>query len=80
MTKVKVSAQLQKSYMELERTRQLSNVAQRMGSSAALLMKVSTNPESPEVQAAHATLEMEMLEADLAHRHAFADLQALMGD
>jgi outer membrane protein TolC len=80
MTKVKVSSQLQKSYMELEQTRQLSNVAQRMGSSAALLMKVSTNPESPEVQAAHATLEMEMLEADLAHRHAFADLQALMGD
>jgi outer membrane protein TolC len=41
MTKAKVSAQLQKSYMELERTRELSNVAKGMGSSAALLMKVS---------------------------------------
>jgi outer membrane protein TolC len=80
MTKAKVSAQLQKSYMELERTRELSNVAQRMGSSAALLVKVSANPEGPEVQAARAGLEVEMLEADLAHRRAFANLQTLMGE
>jgi hypothetical protein len=79
MTKAKVSAQLQKSYMELERTRQLSNVAQRMGSSAALLVKVSADPEGPEVQAARAGLEVEMLEADLAHRRAFANLQTMMG-
>ncbi|HEY7387850.1 MAG TPA: TolC family protein [Bryobacteraceae bacterium] len=80
MTKAKVSAQLQKSYMELERARQLSNVAQRMGSSASLLMKVSANPESSEVQAAHAGLEVEMLEADLAHRQAFANLKAPLGE
>jgi outer membrane protein TolC len=80
MTKAKISAQLQKSYMELERTRELSNVAQRMGSSAGLLIKVSANPENPEVQAARAGLEVEMLEADLAHRHAFVNLQALMGE
>lgn len=80
MTRSKVSAQLQKSYMELDRTRQLSDVAQRMGSSAALLMKVSTNPETPEVQGARAGLEVEMLEADLAHRRAFANLRAMMGE
>jgi hypothetical protein len=45
-----------------------------------LLMKVSTNPDSPEVQAAHAALEVEMLEADLAHRQAFANLKALIGE
>jgi outer membrane protein TolC len=79
LTKAKVAANLRNSYFELERTRQVSQVAQKMGSSAALLMKVSSNPESVEVKAARAEMEVEMFEADLAHRQAYARLTALIG-
>jgi outer membrane protein TolC len=79
LTKAKVAANLKKSYSELERSRQLSQVAQKMGSSMAVLMNVGSNAESIEVKAARAEVELEMLEADLAHRQAFAQLKALMG-
>jgi outer membrane protein TolC len=79
MTRAKIAADLKKSYFELERSRELSNVAQKMGSSLALLMRVNSAPESGEAKAARVAIEMEMLEADLAHRQAFARLKALMG-
>ena len=80
LTKAKTAADLKKSYYELERSRQLSNVAQRMGSSAALLMNVSAHSDNLEVTAARAEMELEMLQADLAHRQAFARLKALVGE
>jgi hypothetical protein len=49
-----------------------------MGSSMAVVMKASTNSESADVKAALAEVEVEMLEADLAHRQAFASLMAMM--
>lgn len=79
MTKFKVSANVKKSYFELERSRQLSQLAQKMGSSVGWLMNVSSIPGSMEVKAARAKVEVEMLEADLAHRQAFAHLKALIG-
>jgi hypothetical protein len=79
MTKAKIAANLKKSYFELERSRQLSQLAQKMGSSVGRLMNVSSNPENIEIRAARANVEAEMLEADLAHRQAFARLKALMG-
>jgi outer membrane protein TolC len=79
LAKVKVADNLKKSYFELERTRQLSQVAQKMGSSVGFLMNVSSNSESIEMKAARANVEAEMLEADLAHRQAFAHLKVLMG-
>jgi outer membrane protein len=78
LTKAKVADKLKKSYFELEQSRQLSNVAHKMGSSVGLLMKASSNPESLELRAARAELEVEMLQAELAHRQAFARLKALM--
>jgi hypothetical protein len=42
-------------------------------------VNVSANPESMEVRATRAEVELEMLEADLAHRRAFAQFQALRG-
>jgi outer membrane protein TolC len=78
LTKAKLSADLKKSYFDLERTRQLSQVAQKVGSSAALLMRVSSDSESLDVRAARADVEVEMIEADLAHRQAFRRLNALM--
>jgi outer membrane protein TolC len=79
LTKAKLGADIKKSYFELERSRQISLVAQKMGSSTALLMKVTSNSESPEVRAARADVEVEMIEADFAHRQAFNRLKALIG-
>ena len=79
LTKAKVASNLKKSYSELERARQLSMMAHKLGSSMAVVMNVSSNAESIEVKAARAEIEVEMLQADLAHRQAFAQLKALMG-
>jgi outer membrane protein TolC len=79
LTKAKVSSNVTKSYDELEHSRQLSRVAQTMGSSVAVLMKVSSSLESSEVKEARNEVELQMIEADFAHRQAFARLQALLG-
>jgi outer membrane protein TolC len=79
LTKAKIAADVKKSYFELERARQLSQVTQKMGCSAALLMRVSSISDSLEVRAARADMEVEMIEADFAHRQAFNRLHALMG-
>jgi len=78
LTKAKLAADVKKSYFELERSRQLSQVTQKMGASAALLMRVSSNSDGLEVRAARADMEVEMIEADFAHRQAFNRLKALM--
>jgi outer membrane protein TolC len=78
--KAKSSADLKKSYYELERSRQLSNVAQRMASAAALVMNASASTENIQLRAARAEMELEMLQADLAHRQAYTHLKALMGE
>jgi len=77
LTKAKIAGNLTKSYYELERSRQLSKVAQKMGTS--VLMNVRATSESAEIRAVRADLEVEMLEADLVHRQAFARLTSLMG-
>jgi outer membrane protein len=79
LTKAKVAADVKKSYYELEQSRQLSRMAEKMGSSMAVLMNVSSAAESLDVRAARAEVEIQMLEADLAHRQAFARLNGLMG-
>ena len=78
LTKAKVAADVKKTYFDLERSRQLSQLAQKMGSSVALVMSVSSTDETPKMKAARANVETEMLEADLAHRQAYAHLKALM--
>jgi outer membrane protein TolC len=79
LTKAKLAADVKKSYFDLERSRQLSQVTQKICSSAALLMKVSSTSDSLEVRVARADMEVEIIEADFAHRQAFRRLQALMG-
>lgn len=79
LTKAKIGAEAKKTYFELERSRQLSQLAQKMGASVAPLMNVSAAPENKEMKAARAKVEMEILEADLAHRQAYAHMKALLG-
>jgi outer membrane protein TolC len=78
--KAKSSAALKNSFFELERSRQISNVAQRMASPAALLINASASSENLQMRAARAAMELEMLQADLAHRQAYARLKTLMGE
>ena len=80
VAKTKSSTELKKSFYELERSRQVSNVAQRMAAPAALLINASATSENLQVRAARAEMELEMLQADLAHRQAYARLKSLMGD
>ena len=77
LTKAKVAAAVKASYTELEHTRQISQLTQAMGSSISRLMTVST--DSPDVVAARANVEAAIFEAELAHRQAYARLQALLG-
>jgi hypothetical protein len=79
LTKAKIAATMKKTYFELERSRQLSQVAQQMGSSVTRLINVSSTSESPDIKAVRTKVELEMLEADLAHRQAYARMRALMG-
>ena len=79
LTKAKVAANVKAAYSELERTRQLSQITQKMGSSVTRLMTVSSTSESMDMIAARASVEAEMLDADLAHRQAYARLKALTG-
>ena len=50
-----------------------------MGSSVRSFLNVSSGTASLELKSARAEVEIQMLEADLAHRQAYAGLRALMG-
>lgn len=52
LTQAKIAAGIKKSYFKLQRSRQLSRAAQKMGSSAFMLMKVSSASENPMAKAA----------------------------
>jgi hypothetical protein len=77
LTKAKVAAAVKASFFELDRSRQLSELAHRM--TTLTLQRTSYASESPEVTLTRAKLEVEMLQADLEYRQALARLKALMG-
>jgi outer membrane protein TolC len=79
LTKAKVAANVKKSYLELQHSRELSQIAQKIGSSVRTFLNVSSGAEGLELKSARAEVEIQMLEADLAHRQAYAGLKALMG-
>src|SRR5262249_8626325 len=56
VAKAKSSSELKKSYYELERSRQLSNVAQRMASPAALVINATARSENFQVRTARADI------------------------
>jgi len=79
LTKAKVAANVKKSYLELQHSRELSQIAQKIGSSVEPFLAASSGSESLELRAARAEIAVQLLEADLAHRQAYASLRALMG-
>jgi outer membrane protein TolC len=78
LTKAKVAAGVKSSYLELDRSRQLYQLARRMVSAAAV---VSANYKSddPEVESAQAKMEADMFRAELEYREAYAKLKTLTG-
>jgi outer membrane protein TolC len=78
LTKAKVAAGVKSSYFELDRSRQLYQLARRMVS-AAQVVDASYKSDNPEVESAQAKMEADMFRADLEYRQAYAKLKALMG-
>ena len=79
LTKGKVTAGVKMSYFELERTRQLSEMAHRM-ESAAHTMDVKYGRDDPEMSVSRGRIELETLQVDFDHRKAYAKLMGLIGE
>jgi hypothetical protein len=77
LTKAKVAAGVKNSYLELDRSRQLYQLARRMVS-ATQVVEASYKPGDPEVESARAKMEADMFRAELEYRQAYAKLKALM--
>jgi outer membrane protein TolC len=78
LTKAKVAAGVKSSYLELDRSRQLYQLARRMVS-ATQVVEASYKLDDPEVESARARMEADMFRAELEYRQAYAKLRALMG-
>jgi len=78
LTKAKVAAGVKSSSLELERSRQLYQLARRMVS-ATQIVEASYRPDDPEPVSARARMEADMFRAELEYRQAYAKLKALMG-
>jgi outer membrane protein TolC len=78
LTKAKAAAGVKSSYLELDRSRQLYQLARRMVS-ATQVVEASYKPADPEVESARAKMEADMFRAELEYRQAYAKLKALMG-
>ena len=80
LTKAKVAAAIKNSHLELQRSRQLSELTRRLDSTIHL-QQASYDENSAEILAAKkAKVEAEMFQADLDYRQALARLKALMGE
>jgi len=78
LTKAKVAAGVKSSSLELERSRQLYQLARRMVS-ASQFVEASYKPDDPEAVSARAKMEADMFRAELEYRQAYARLKAEMG-
>jgi hypothetical protein len=74
-----VAQGVKSSYLELERSRKLSQLARRMVS-ATQVIEASYKSDDPEVESARAKMEADMFRAELEYRQAYARLKNLMGN
>lgn len=78
LAKSKVAGNIKQKYFELERSRHLSEMTKQMADTVRSVA-VKYDAEDPNLRASSVKLEIEMLQAELEHRHAYAKLKALMG-
>jgi len=74
-----VTQGVKSSYLELERSRKLSQLARRMVS-ATQVVEASYKSDDPDVESAVARMEADMFRAELEYRQAYAKLKNLMGN
>jgi len=79
LTRAKVAAAMKTSYLELERSRELVQLARRMVS-APRVVEANYVSGAQEGDAARAQLEAELFRAELEYRQAYARVKSLMGD
>jgi outer membrane protein TolC len=79
LTKAKVSAGVKTSYLEMERSRGLSELSQRM-ISASQVVNASYQANGSEAKEARASMEAEMFRSERAYREAYGRLKELMGE
>jgi len=78
LVKAKVAGAVKSSYLELERSRQVYQLARRMVS-ATQVVEASYKLDDGEVESARAKMEADMFRAELEYRQSYAKLKALMG-
>jgi len=78
LTKAKVAAGVKSSYLELERSRQLAQLARRMVSASAIV-NASYKTDDPEIESAQAKMEADMFRSELEYRQAYDRLKNLLG-
>jgi len=79
LTRAKVAAAVKTGYFDLERSRQMADLAHRM-ELAARALNAQYGGDDPDVQASQAEIELEILQVDLEHRQAYAKLMVLVGE
>ena len=78
LTRAIVAAAVKSSYLQLDRSRQLYQLARRMVS-ATQVVEASYKSDDLEVESARAKMKAEMFRAELEYRQAYAKLKAQMG-
>jgi len=78
LSKAKAAAGVKSSYLELERSRQLAQLARRMVT-ASEIVNASYKPDDPEIESARAKMEADMFRAELEYRQAYGRLKNLLG-
>jgi outer membrane protein TolC len=79
LTKAKVAAAVKAAYFDMDRSRQLSELAHRISQEVSV-KPISFTEADPEKARSQAKVDIEVLQADLEYRQAFARLKTLMGE
>jgi outer membrane protein TolC len=79
LTKAKVAAAVKAAYFDMDRSRQLSELAHRISQEVSV-KPASYTSDDPEATCSQAKVDIEILQADLEYREAFARLKTLMGE
>jgi outer membrane protein TolC len=79
LTRAKVGATIQKTFLDLQRSRRMFQLARRIVSMYQT-MPVSESTAGAEVEEERASAEAEMLQADLEYRTAYAQWKSLLGE
>jgi outer membrane protein TolC len=79
LTKAKVAAAVKASYFDMDRSRQLTQLAHRISAEVSV-KPISSTTDDPDRASAQAKVDIEILQADLEYRQALARLKTLMGE